>query len=191
MLSTTFGERDLDGLGRRAEDHEQTGVLAYPLHSRGERFPFAADDAEGFLLGEPADEGEHFAALLQGLAYVERLCFDYVDLLGAPIDGELSLTGGATRNRYWCQLRADVLGRPVRLLENAESALGMAVLAASEGRSTADAAADMVRLREVVEPRPDRVERFREPYVRLVGELEERGWLESGVAEHARASAGG
>ncbi len=190
VLSATFGERDLDELGRRAADHEQTGVLAYPLLGRGERFPFAADDAEGFLVGDPADEAEHFAALLQGLACFERLCFDYLHLLGAPIDGELSLTGGAARNRYLCQLRADSLERPVRLPENAEPALGMAVLAASVGRSTADAAAEMVRVGEVIEPRPDRVERFREPYARLLTELEERGWLDASVVAHARARAG-
>ena len=190
VLSASFPERDLDELGRRAADHEQTAALAYPLLGRGERFPFAAADAEGFLVGEPADEAEHFAALLQGVAYVERLCFDYLSLLGAPIDGELRLTGGGTRSRYWCQLRADVLGRPVRLLENSESAFGMAVLAASAGRSTAEVAAEMVRVREVIAPRPDREQHFDEPYVRLVGELEDRGWLDASVADHSRAGAG-
>lgn len=187
VLSTTFPDRDLDELGRRASGHEQTDVLAYPLGSRGERFPFAAPEAEGFMLGRPADDGERFAALLQGLAFVERLCFDYVDLLGAPTDGELSLTGGATRGRYLCQLRADVLGRPVRLLENADPAIGMAVLAASGGRRVADVAGEMVRVREVIEPRRDRAERLLERYARLVGELEQRGWLDSAVADHARA----
>ncbi|MDQ4071854.1 MAG: FGGY family carbohydrate kinase [Actinomycetota bacterium] len=190
VLSASFPERDLDELGRAAADYEGTEVLAYPLSGRGERFPFAAADAEGFLLGDPSDEAEHFAALLQGLAYVERLCFDYLELLGAPIEGEISLTGGASQNRYWCQLRADVLDRPVALPENAESALGMAVLATAAGRSTADAAGEMVRVSEVIEPRPDRVERFRQPYARLLGELEERGWLDAGVASHARARAG-
>ncbi|HEV2771902.1 MAG TPA: FGGY family carbohydrate kinase [Thermoleophilaceae bacterium] len=189
-LSANFPDRDLDELGREAADREQTGVLAYPLLGCGERFPFAAPDAEGFLLGDPANEAEHFAALLHGLAYIERLCFDYLDLLGAPVEGELSLTGGASRNRYWCQLRADVLDRPVRLPENAESALGMAVLAASAGRSTAESAAEMVRVREVIEPRRDRVERFQEPYARLLGELEERGWLDPRAARHARARTG-
>ncbi len=189
-LSASFGERDLDELSRRAADHERTGVLAYPLLGRGERFPFSADDAEGFLLGHPADEAEHFAALLQGLAYVERLCFDYLIHVGAPIDGELSLTGGGASNRYWCQLSADVLDRPVRLPESTESAFGMAVLAASADRSTAEAAAEMVRLREVIEPRSDRVEHFRGTYAQLVGELKERGWLDPGVASAARARAG-
>jgi len=43
----------------------------------------------------------------------------------------------------------------------------------------------------VFEPRDDRVDRFREPYLRLVSELERRGWLEGGVAAHARSRAGG
>jgi D-ribulokinase len=54
--------------------------------------------------------------------------------------------------RYWCQLRADILGRPVHLPENAEAALGMAMLAASVGRRVSDVAKQMVRIREVIDP---------------------------------------
>jgi sugar (pentulose or hexulose) kinase len=192
VLTQQFPGRDLDELGRRAQAHELDAPLAYPLVARGERFPFDAPQAHGFTLDEPADDGERFAALLQGLAYVERLCLDAVSLLGAPVDGELSLTGGATRSRYWCQLRADVLGRPVRLPEQAESAFGMAVLAAAatRGRACADVAGEMCRTREVIEPRADRVERFHEPYLRLVGELERRGWLPPRLARHARDRCG-
>jgi D-ribulokinase len=193
VLSERFPGRDLDELGRRAQAHERDAPLAYPLLARGERFPFHAPQARAFIVGEPGGEAQHFAALLQGLAYVERLCLDYVSLLGAPVEGELSLTGGATRSRYWCQLRADVLARAVRLPEQAESAFGMTVLAAAatRGLACADVAAEMCRTREILEPRTDRVERFREPYVRLVDELERRGWLESEVAGHARSRAGG
>ncbi|MDQ6749426.1 MAG: FGGY family carbohydrate kinase [Actinomycetota bacterium] len=191
VLSSRFPDRDLGELDRRAAEHEPADALAYPLVSRGERFPFSAPDAEPFMLGEPAGETDHYAALLQGVAYIERLCFDHLGRLGAPIDGELSLTGGAARSRYWCQLRADVLGRAVRLVEHAEPALGMAVLAASavEVQDLAEVASRMVRASEVIEPREDRAGRFREPYVRLVDELERRGWLDAGVAEHARARA--
>ncbi|HEV2785992.1 MAG TPA: FGGY family carbohydrate kinase, partial [Solirubrobacteraceae bacterium] len=131
VLPATFPDRDLDELGRRAAEHERTSVLAYPLVSRGERFPFAAPDARAFMLGTPADEGEHAAALLQGLALVERLCLARLEQLGAPTGGELSLTGGAARSRPFCRLRAEVLGREVRLPESAEGAFGMALLAAS------------------------------------------------------------
>jgi len=179
VLSTTFPGRDLDELGERAAGHERTHVLAYPLVGRGERFPFRAPDAEAFLVGRPADEGEHFAALLQGLAFVERLCFDYLRLLGAPTDGELSLTGGATRSSHFNQLRADVLGRCVRLVHNAESAYGMAILATAAvgGERVADAATRMSRTREVIAPRAARAEHLDERYSCFVAELERRGWL--------------
>ena len=123
-------------------------MISYPLVSNGERFPFVAPDARGFVLGDPVDDGDRFAGVLQGVGFIERLCFDYLHLLGAPIDGSLILTGGATKSAYWCQLRADILGRPVTLPDNAEPALGMAVLAASPGRSAADVAAEMVRVRD-------------------------------------------
>jgi sugar (pentulose or hexulose) kinase len=191
VLSARFPGADLDALGARAQAHEDDAPLAYPLAGRGERFPFDAPAAQGFMLGEPASDGAHFAALLQGLALVERLCLDYVSLLGAPVDGALSLTGGATRSRYWCTLRADVLERPVRLPAQTESAFGMAVLAAAAttGRTCAAAAAQMCATREVIEPRASGAGRFRERYVRLVGELEGRGWLGARLADHARSRA--
>jgi sugar (pentulose or hexulose) kinase len=188
-VSRDFPGADLDDLNARAAAYEPSTALTYPLVSTGERFPFVAPQAQGFTLGTPADDGDRFAAVLQGVAFVERLCFDHLDLLGAPLAGDLVLTGGATRSTYWNQLRADVLGRPVTLVENAEPALGMAVLAAAPGRDAAEVAAGMVRVREVVEPRPDATARFTEPYVRFVDELERRGWLPGETARHAKERA--
>ncbi|CAA9501610.1 MAG: carbohydrate kinase, FGGY() [uncultured Solirubrobacteraceae bacterium] len=184
VLPATFPKHDLDELGRRAAEHERTSVLAYPLVSRGERFPFAAADARAFVLGTPAGDGEHAAALMQGVALVERLCFEQLAGLGAPVDGELSLTGGATRNRAWCQLRADALGRPARLPEQSESAFGMAILAAAAtaGELLAGAARRMSRTRAVVEPRASLRAHLDEQYDRLLGELVRRGWL-AGAAD--------
>jgi sugar (pentulose or hexulose) kinase len=182
VLPATFPGRDLDELGRLATAHERTRVLAYPLVSRGERFPFIAPDAEAFMLGTPRSDGEHAAALLQGLALVERLCFAQLARLGAPAGGRLSLTGGATRNRAWCQLRADALDRAVRLPEQAESAFGMAILAAASaaGEPVADAAERMSRTRAVIEPRTAMRAHLDEQYARFVAELERRGWLAAG-----------
>jgi len=187
VLPAAFPGRDLDELGRLATAHERTHVLAYPLVSPGERFPFVAADAEAFMLGEPDGDGEHAAALMQGVALVERLCFAQLDRLGAPTGGELSLTGGATRNRAWCQLRADALGRAVRLPEQAESAFGMAILAtASAGdEPVADVAARMSRTRAVIEPRAVMRAHLDEQYGRFVAELERRGWLAPAGADPA------
>ncbi|MEU8248041.1 FGGY family carbohydrate kinase [Nonomuraea sp. NPDC048916] len=180
VLARDLAGRDLDALSGQAATRSwpDPGATIYPLVSRGERFPFDAPGAEGFTLGHVSDDVERYAAILRGAAYIERLCFDYLDLLGAPVDGEIILTGGATRSAYWNRLRANVLGRPVTLRENAEPALGMAVLAAGP-----DASARMVRTREVV--RPDGTD-LREHYLRFVDELEDRGWLPSPAAAHAR-----
>ena len=179
VLTATFPDHDLDALGEQAAAYERTSVLAYPLVSRGERFPFAAPDAEAFTIGAPAGDGEHAAALMQGLALVERLCFDRLEALGTDTGGALSLTGGATRNRRWCQLRSDALGRPARLPEQTESAFGMAILAtaAHSGEPVAEAARRMSRTRCVFEPRAALRAHLDEQYERLVGELRRRGWL--------------
>ena len=184
-----FAGRDLDALSAQAASRGPAGAIAYPLAARGERFPFHAPDAAGFLLGQPRDEIDHYAALLQGVAFIERLCFDYLDLLGAPIGGDLLLTGGGAKSRDWCQLRADILGRPVKLPENAEAALGMAILAASDGREVAATAAAMVRIRETLDPQRERTRQFQEPYLRLVEELAHRGWLPAYIAAHAHSRA--
>lgn len=189
VLSERFPDRDLSELDACAREREPAGVVAYPLVSPGERFPFHAEDAVGFQLGRARDEADAYAALLQGVAFVERLCFDYIDRLGAPVEGPLRLTGGAARSRYWCQLRADVLARPVIVPEQSEPALGMAILASARERPLATAAQEMVRIPGCIDPRPGHVERLREPYLRLVDELERRAWLSGELASHCRTRA--
>ncbi|WP_019065598.1 FGGY-family carbohydrate kinase [Streptomyces hokutonensis] len=176
-------------MDRLAAAYEPSGVVTYPLASPGERFPFLAPDATAFVLGTPASEADGWAAVLQGVAFTERLCLDYLHHLGAPIGGPLTFTGGAARSAYWNQLRADILGRPARVPEQVEPALGMAVLAAhgGTGLSLTDTADRMVRIRTVLEPRPSRTARFVEPYARLVDELENRGWLPTPIATHTRS----
>jgi sugar (pentulose or hexulose) kinase len=189
VFRNRFPGQDLDLLGAQAAAREPVDIIAYPLAVRGERFPFVAPAAEGFVLGDAAGDIRLYAALLQGVSFVERLCFDYLDMLGAPIAGSVSLTGGGARNPYWCQLRADVLERPVQLPENAEPAFGMAILAASSGSSVRQTARQMVHMREVIEPRPARAARLRELYLRLLDELARRGWLQPGLLRHAQRRA--
>ena len=179
---------DPAAMDERAAAYEPSGAVAYPLVARGERFPFRAPDATALLLGNPADDADRWAALLQGVGFAERLCLDYLHHLGAPLDGPLTFTGGAARSPYWNQLRADILGRPARVPEQTEPALGMAALAlhGTTGTPLAEATGHMVRVRTVVEPRPGRTALFAEPYARLLDELTDRGWLPTPVATHAR-----
>lgn len=190
VLTAAFAGADPAAMDELAASHEPSGAITYPLVSPGERFPFLAPDAAALVLGEPESDADLWAALLQGVAFTERLCLDYLHHLGAPLDGPLTFTGGAARSPYWNQLRADILGRPARVPEQTEPALGMAALAAYGTGAAPDLAAaaeGMVRLGPTVEPRPDRTARFAEPYARLIDELTTRGWLPPPVAAHALA----
>ncbi|MCX4969288.1 FGGY family carbohydrate kinase [Streptomyces sp. NBC_00654] len=188
-LTAAFPGADPARLDEAAAAGGPGDVVAYPLAAHGERFPFLAPGAHGFLLGEPASDAEHWAALLTGVGLVERLCLDYLDLLGAPVRGPLTFTGGAVRSDHWNRLRTDILGRTVRIPHHTEPALGMAVLAAygaGAAGTVHEAAGRMVRLRRTLHPDPARTARQLGPYLRLVDELERRGWLPAALAAHAR-----
>ncbi|MEV6752422.1 FGGY family carbohydrate kinase [Streptomyces sp. NPDC051214] len=189
VISRDFHGEDLDALTAQAAALDSDAV-SYPLVSTGERFPFRAPEATPFTLGEVPTRAAEFHAQLLGVACLERLCLDYLDHLGAPVDGPLTLTGGGARNRYWCRLRAEVIGRPVLLPEQAEGAIGMAVLAAtSSGASLQEAAAAMVRIGARIHPSPARTARHLPVYLRFIDELTRRGWLDQTVADHARRRA--
>ncbi|WP_207782471.1 FGGY-family carbohydrate kinase [Phytoactinopolyspora limicola] len=183
VLADEFPDADLDALSVAASGFEPASAVVYPLTAPGERFPFVRPDAVRFQAGDPGGPGERFAALLQGVAFVERLCFEHLAALGADTSGDIAITGGGTRNVYWNQLRADVLGRPLVLPATPEPAFGMAVLASARHDAVTARAAGMVSRRGVVQPRPGGHERLSAGYVRLVAELVDRGYVEHDVAD--------
>jgi sugar (pentulose or hexulose) kinase len=187
-ITSAFPTADLAALDRAAATRVPTRLVRYPLAKPGERFPFARDDAEPFMLGTPRDELDMFAAILQGVAFVERLGFAYLGSLGARVAGAISFTGGATRSELWTQLRADVLGRAARVPSSPDASVGVAIVAAA-GRGSVTAASErMVRIDKVVEPRPSLTERYQTGYVMLVDELERRGYIGPELAASARAT---
>ncbi|MCW3819655.1 FGGY family carbohydrate kinase [Micromonospora sp. DR5-3] len=186
VLEARFPAADRAVLEAAAARHEPSTGVSYPLLSRGERFPFVRPDAEPFELGDLVDDGDRYAATLQGVAFVERLCFALLRRLGADVSGPLSMTGGATRSRYWTQLRADILGRDVVLPDSPEPAVGAAITAAAGDGPIAATAARMTGSGTVVRARPDRTARFAGSYARFLDALTERGWLDEDLAHYAK-----
>ena len=147
----------------------------YPLVGLGERFPFTDPAFAGFDVGGPATPtaAETFARVAHGVAFVEKLAFDTLAGLGADVSGPVVATGGTSRNDWWTQLRADVLGRQVCVPEQAGSAFGAAILAAAPPGQLARTAATMVRLRATFDPHPGRTD-LADGYARLRTELAAR-----------------
>lgn len=177
-LSYVDDER-LAGLDAEAARRGPSTVVHYPLRGEGERFPFLAEAATRFVLGDPVDEVDDYRSRLEGVAFCERLAFERLAALGAPADGPLRTAGGGARSAVWCRIRATVLNKPVLRVREAGTALGAALLAAA-GSVHADlstAAGRMVPAGELIEAEAEEVSALNENYRRFLGELRARGWV--------------
>lgn len=186
ILTKLFPGADLEALTDAAMALGQADAVMYPLAGKGERFPFVAPEAEAFTLGSVEGEAEAFRAALVGVACIERLCFDYAQMIGAPVHGTRSITGGGVKSAFWNQIRADVLGVPLHVPSSTEAAFGAAVLAASHAAPLEDAVDAMVRTSQVIEPQPRRRPGLMALYVDLLEALRGEGWLPAEVAAYAR-----
>lgn len=77
ILAQCFPDTDLATRDTRATGLVPTSLLVYPLVGHGERFPFVAPDAEGFIAGKPdlllSNSDLIYGASLEGVALLERL----------------------------------------------------------------------------------------------------------------------
>jgi sugar (pentulose or hexulose) kinase len=185
IISEIFSDGDLDELNQKAAQRGPSTVVIYPLASKGERFPFANPDARSFWIGEPEDEADRFRAVLEGVAFVERLCYAHLESLGASVSGPVSATGGGAKSRFWSQLRADVLGVPVIVPRSSEGSVGMAILARAGEGSVAGAALSMSQTKWRFEP-GDRNGKLVENCARLISGFVERGYISEDLARRAR-----
>ena len=99
--------------------------------------------------------------------------------LGLPVEGAITMTGGATANKRWIQLRADVLGREAIVPAQSGAALGMALLAGSSvsNEPLTSLSARCFRQRACFAPSQSRVNEFDEGYQAFLDALGARGWL--------------
>ncbi|MGQ9887147.1 MAG: FGGY-family carbohydrate kinase [Aggregatilineales bacterium] len=166
-------------LDQQAAARGPSRLVMYPLARRGERFPFVAPDAEGFVIGQLENDIDLYRACLEGVALVERLCYDVLAELGAPAGERLYVTGGGSRSAVWNQIRADALGRQLARPEQPESVFGAALLAAAGTLydDVAQAAGAMVRIASVVDPDPAARAHYDDQYARLLKACRARGYL--------------
>lgn len=189
VIPKEFPGADLDALNHAAMQRGPVQLVVYPLAGEGERYPFAAPEARGFTLGEASSSEEKYAAILQGIAFVERLAMDALKKIGADTQGSYTISGGATKSMALNQVRADVLHRTISVPQATEGAFGMAVLAAAHSSSITEATKRMVRMERTIEPQRGFGD-YAEQYGAMVSALAQRGWLPQDVADFAHAGAG-
>jgi len=133
--------------------------------------PYWDADASGIVVGW---RGHHrpvhlYRAILEGIAFELQLNTLGVEAaIGRPVESLVAVGGGA-RSKLWCQIIADVLGKPlVKSSTNEAAALGAGILAAAAVGLYPDvpkAAAAMTHLQsDPVAPDESRRERYARLY---------------------------
>jgi sugar (pentulose or hexulose) kinase len=180
MLAARFGKDELADLDRRAGEHGPASSSCYPLTRTGERFPFVAEDAQGLWTAPAAGPVDEYRAVLEGVAFVERLGYERLGQLGAPLHGPLRSAGGGSGSDVWTAIRATVLGVAIVRPASANTSFGACVLAAAGTLhpTLAEATDAMVDATDAqVEPIAGEGDRLEESYRRFVDALTGRGWL--------------
>jgi xylulokinase/erythritol kinase len=174
VLATTGARhQELDALLTEAPPGS-FGVRVLPYFApSGERAPFVEPGLRAELLGVSLEtRPAHLVrATCEGIGYAARHCLE-----AAGLTGTLAVCGGGTRSPAWTRLLADVLGRPLRVMEGEVGARG-AVLAAAERYGVPLDTAAWTEPARVVEPDPDRAAYYAKGYeehLELLAEARQR-----------------
>ncbi|KOV98748.1 erythritol kinase [Streptomyces sp. NRRL B-1140] len=153
VLSTTGVRHDeVDGL-LAGTPPGANGVSVLPYFApSGERAPFVEPRLRAELTGVclESTRGDLVRATCEGIGYAARHC-----LQAAGLTGSLAVCGGGTRSSAWMRLLADVLGRPLRVVEGEVGARGAVLAAAGRYGVPLDTEA-WTAPTAVVEPDPER-----------------------------------
>jgi sugar (pentulose or hexulose) kinase len=149
------------------------GLLCFPFVDGASRAPWYADGARAAYLGVASGHTRaHLVrAMLEGIAYQYRSTMSILTRPGAhpgPLSASdpIGIGDGEARSPVWTQLKADVLGTPLRVPRIADlAAAGAAILAGLAAGVFEDAAAGVARLvrwDRQYDPDPERSAAYRE-----------------------------
>jgi xylulokinase len=150
---------------------DQVSELLVLPHIEGSYSPWMDPGSRSAIAGLALDttRGRLVRAVLEGITFELRLNLERLEAAGIAV-AELRCTGGGGKSRAWVQLKADVLERPMVLVDVAENGAFGAALLAGAGIGlfpAADVAARrFVHPVETVQPRPTMVERYGEVFER-------------------------
>lgn len=173
------------------------GGLIFMPHLLGERAPLWDADMRGAFIGLSSEHtlDELCRAVLEGVAYTARHLLESLEQAGGITPPALRASGGGSQSDVWCQIKADVLDRPLARLDVRQSGcLGAALMAASGAglvESVREAAGEHVRIERVFLPTPSgevydelyalyrELQRALQPIHGALGELRRRSGISS------------
>jgi len=139
------------------------GLQCFPFVDGGQRAPYFEHGATGTFIGITSHHTRaHMArAVIEGVALLYAPTWE---LLGKPAQGPLTIVDGEASSTVWNQVKADVLGHPIRTPKVLDAAaMGGAILAAVAGgfhSTVAAAVSSMVSYGAPVQPDATRHETY-------------------------------
>jgi len=167
-----LGRQNLSGLDAydlinlMAEKVEGQSIPIFIPTMKGE---FMRPHMRGAFFGLSLDHNlNHLArSVLEGVAFHLRGTLTKIEEGGLKID-EVRVSGGGSRSRIWNQIKADVLGKTLKVMKTPETgALGAAMLAeVAIGRykDLFEATQAMVSIKDEVRPRPEMRQKYDKIY---------------------------
>jgi sugar (pentulose or hexulose) kinase len=180
-VTNEFADADLVNLNLQAAELIPTSYIAYPLQQQGERFPFMAPQAQGFV-PEGLTQAERFTAAMEGVAYIERYAYELISYLSGENVNAVFTAGGASNSDTWLKIRANVLNKPIYKMKHVSGAVGAAVLAASKTYYTSviKAVKYMVVLDKEVNPAPELAAKYEINYQNFLQVMQDKGYIKGG-----------
>ncbi len=143
------------------------GLFFHP-YLQGEITPYRDDKLRASFVGATGHHTKaHFnRAVLEGIAYSMKDCYATLKQLGIAPSSAV-LIGGGAKAPLWRQIMADMLGIPLRTVEDVDSSLGSAMLAGVASgvfASHQEAADKCIRLKDEILPDPKGVSFYEEQF---------------------------
>jgi xylulokinase len=129
-------------------------------HLEGERAPLWDVTSRASFAGLSSSMGaaELCRAVLEGVGYSARLVMECLEASACMRPSDINHSGGGAGSDIWCQIRADILGRPIKRMQTRDAGVLGAALMAGTGvglfPSLNSAAKSFVKVEKVFEPNP-------------------------------------
>ncbi|MFW6301255.1 MAG: xylulokinase [Bacillota bacterium] len=143
--------------------------LIFLPYLNGERTPHADANARAVFFGLSALHNKaHMArAVMEGVTFGLRDSLELIQDNGIDVKTVRAIGGGA-KSKVWQQIIADIFNKPVELLEIEEGPAYGAALIAGVGagiyNSLEEANQELIKVKEVIQPDPEKAKKYNELY---------------------------
>ena len=152
-----------------SRDHLGCNHVYFLPYLMGERSPINDTDARALFIGMTMDtsRADMTQAMLEGVAFAIRDSFEVAKSLGIEIPRS-NICGGGSRSELWKTILSNVLGIPLDIVATEQGpgygAAILAMVACGRFASVRDAAKNLGRGKDTVEPDAELVKRYNARY---------------------------